>query len=136
MLNPENQARVIAAIPVFAEAMRREGRPEDKIKHLQFWLSERVWETVATATVQQAQATAANDWHKTATREQWARTLLIYSGTNDWRASWGPEPGKPGCSVPPDMVEDFNRKYRSHLLPPEKGGSQPRDAGKQAPPPV
>ncbi|MDN4638557.1 hypothetical protein QCD73_18795, partial [Bacillus sp. PsM16] len=35
MLNTENQAKVRAAIPAFAAAMKAEGRPEDKIKHFQ-----------------------------------------------------------------------------------------------------
>lgn len=118
MLNDENQARVIAAIPLYAAQMKREGRTEDKIKHLEFWLSGRVWETMAPAAP--ASVTKVEDWHRTATREQWGKILRIWSGTNDWRQSWGPEPGKPGCSVPIDMVAEHNIKHRAFMFSPEQ----------------
>jgi hypothetical protein len=105
MLNDENRALVAAAVPVFAASMRSEGRPEDKIKHFQFFLSERIYETVGTADVQQKQQAATADWHKTATREQWVKLIAIYENSSDWRAAWGPAPGKPGCCVPVDLIE-------------------------------
>lgn len=107
MLTPENQARVAAAIPIFAEQMRREGRPEDKIKHLQFFLSERIWETVSGSPASPRHGGAWDP--KTATREQWERILQIWRMDNNWRLAWGPAPDKPGCHVPIDMLTDAER---------------------------
>ncbi len=108
MLNAENQARVAAAVPIFAAAMRAEGRPEDKIKHFQFFLSERIYETVGVPPT--GKKIADVDWWKTATREQWGKILVIWRSTNDWRQPWGPEPGKPGSCVPEDLLTE-NEKW-------------------------
>lgn len=116
MLNAEKQALVIAAIPVFAAAMAREGRPEDKIKHLQYWLSEEIYETVGTATPAKQQAAA--DWYKTATRDQWVRLVAIWRGDSNWRLQWGPAPGKPGCMVPDDLLTDWEKGIRSQRRDP------------------
>lgn len=106
MLTEEKQQAVKTAIPVYAEMMRREGRPEDKIKHLQFWISERIYETVGAASAPGASAAApAADWHKTATREQWTKVLQIWRMDNNWRLAWGPAPGRPGCGVPADLLK-------------------------------
>lgn len=102
MLNLENQKKVRAAIPVFAAAMRAEGRPEDKIKHFQFFLSERIYETVGVSAP--AGTSSIVDWHKTATRAQWEKCLTIWRSDSNWRKAWGPEPGKPGCCVPVDLL--------------------------------
>lgn len=110
MLPPEKQQVVIEAIPLYAAAMAREGRPEDKIKHLQFWLSERVYETVGAATPAKQQAAA--DWYKTATRDQWERLVKIWRMDNNWRLQWGPAPGKPGCMVPDDLLTDWEKGIR------------------------
>ena len=120
MLNTENQAKVRAAIPAFAAAMKAEGRPEDKIKHFQFFLSERVYETVGAAPAAAKQASA--DWYKTATREQWQRLLPIWRGDMNWRLAWGPAPGKPGCGVPGDLLTDDEKSL----------GSSNRVAGRSA----
>jgi hypothetical protein len=116
MLNEENQAKVIATIPAYAEQMRREGRSDDKIKHLQFWLSDRIYETLAASPARAGGS--AEPWYRTATRDQWARLLKIYSGTNSWSQQWGPEIDKPGCTVPEDLVLEFKIKCRGHLFSP------------------
>lgn len=119
MLNAENQARVAAAIPIFAAAMRAEGRAEDKIKHFQFFLSERIYETVS-APAGTAAGVSTKDWYKTLTREQWQKILNVWAMTNSWGISHGPEPGKPGCLVPPDMVAAHNVKHRGYMFSPEQ----------------
>lgn len=106
MLNDENREKVRVAVPIFAAAMRAEGRTEDKIKHFQFFLSERVYETVsaAPAAAGQLKQIASPDWYKTATRDQWMRLLVIWRSDMNWRPAWGPAPGRPGCGVPIDLL--------------------------------
>lgn len=113
MLNAEKQQRVRAAVPIFAAAMRAEGRPEDKISHMTSWLNGRMYETAAPAT--SAVATDQAPWHKIATPEQWAKVLKIYGSTSDWRESWGPAPGKSGCCVPDDLIETLPFHLRSQI---------------------
>jgi uncharacterized protein YdaU (DUF1376 family) len=104
MLNDEKRERVRLAVPIFADMMRREGRAEDKIKHFQFWLSDRVYETLAVGPVSSNIVTV--EWHKSATPEQWAKVMKIFAATNDWRESWGPAPGKTGCCVPIELLPE------------------------------
>lgn len=104
MLNEENQQRVIVAIPLYAEHMRRLQREESTIKHLEFFLSGRVYETYAPEAAGNSNVVAI-PWHKTATREQWERTLKLYVSWNDWREAWGPPPGREGCGVPEDLID-------------------------------
>jgi hypothetical protein len=140
MLNAENQSRVRAAVPVFAAAMRAEGRTEDKIKHMQFWLSSRMYETAsAPAGASAGSAGPAKPFWETATRKQWGDALLVWSSNWNWSKSWGPEPGKPGCHVPPDILDRFDLKYRGHLYSPaefeairERVSKQAVDTGQRA----
>lgn len=118
MLNSEKQAMVRAAIPVYAAAMRAENRPEDKIKHFQFWLTDRMYET-ASAPASAASAAPAKPFWETATRKQWGNVLLAWSANWQWSKSWGPEPDKAGCHVPHDILDRFDLKYRGHLFSPE-----------------
>lgn len=115
MLNDENRARVIAAIPAFAAKMKREGRPTDKIPHLTTWFNGRIWETSASV-APAAPSAASDDWYKTATREQWAKVLERWQGTDHWSRSWGPDPSQSGCRVPKDLMAAHNLKYRAHLF--------------------
>lgn len=119
MLSSENQARVKAAIPAYAEMMRKEGRPEDKIKHLQFWISERVYETIGVSARSSGSA-APSDWHKTASRRQWEGVLMTWLNLGakdaDWRKVWGPRPGELGCGLPDDMLDRFNLEHRGYLF--------------------
>lgn len=119
MLSPEKQQQVKDAIPIFAESMRREGRPEDKIKHLQFWISERIYETVRLPAASSTGVVPAKTY-RDATRDDWTKILKLWLMTNDWRESWGPEPGKAGCAVPADMVAAHNVKHRGHLFSDEQ----------------
>lgn len=120
MLNTENQEMVKIAVPYFAEAMRREGRTEDKIKHMQFWLSARMYETAAPPTASAGYVGPAKPFWETATRKQWGNVLLAWESNWQWSKSWGPEPGKAGCHVPQDILDRFDLKYRGHLLSPEQ----------------
>lgn len=125
MLNEENQQRVRAAVPAFAAAMRAEGRPEDKIKHFQSFLSERIYETVAPpAPAAGAPAGPARPFWETATRKDWVSALTQWSYNWNWKKMWGPEPenplrpnpaGAPKHHVPQDILDRFDLKYRGHL---------------------
>lgn len=117
MLNDENQARVKKAIPLYAGMMRKEGRDDSKICHLEFFISRRIYETIA---VTPAQAQASNvvqiPWWKTATRDQWERAMARYVANEDWRPAWGPAPGKDGCCLPAELIE----KLPYHLKPADR----------------
>lgn len=114
MLNDDRQKMVRDSIPLFAAAMRAEGRPDDKIKHFQFFLSERVYETVTPS----ASTPVAKPFWETATRKDWGDALLVWSRNWNWKKLWGPEPGQPGCHVPPDILDRFDVKFRGHLYSP------------------
>jgi len=114
MLNDENQSRVRTALPLFAAAMRAEGRPEDKIMHMTTWLNGRTYET-ASAPGPKAVGAPDRPFWETATRKDWSSALLIWSSNWVWKKIWGPEPGQPGCHVPPDILDRFDVKYRGHL---------------------
>ncbi len=116
MLNDENRAKVIAAIPLFAARMKREGRPNDKIPHLTSWFNGREYETVSSPPVAARPAAPQGPWYKTATREQWVKVLEKWQQLGRWSEAWGPEPGYGGCHVPADLVAAHNLKYRSHLF--------------------
>ena len=131
MLNAENQERVRTAVPQFAAAMRAEGRTEDKIKHMQFWLSARMYET-ASAPASVASAAPVKPFWERATRKDWANTLLAWSNNWVWSKSWGPEPGKDGCHVPQDILDRFDLKYRGHLFSPEHMAAIRERVSKQA----
>jgi hypothetical protein len=127
MLNDENRARVIAAIPVFAAQMKREGRPSEKIPHLTTWFNGRDYETVAPS-ASTTPSTAKPFW-ETATRKQWGDALVQWSYNWNWKKMWGPEPedplrpnppGSPKCCVPQDILDRFDLKYRGHLYSPEQ----------------
>jgi Helix-turn-helix domain len=123
LLNDENRARVVAAIPLFADQMKREGRADDKIPHMTTWLNDRRYETVSAAPAAAAKV-AAIDWHKTAKPEQWAKVLVIWRGDNNWRQSWGPEPGKPGCMVPDDLLTESEKHWISQSRVPKSKGPE------------
>lgn len=114
MLNDENRARVIAAIPLFAAQMKREGRPADKIPHLTTWFNDRRYENVpAGASVNGPSASEVPFW-KRATREQWQKVLDRWQQTEQWSESWGGHPDQSYCSVPADMLAAHNLKFRAH----------------------
>lgn len=130
MLNDDNQAKVRAAVPIFAAAMRAEGRPEEKILHMTTWLNGRTYETVAApagATI--AGAAPAKPFWETATRQQWIDVLVQWSYNWNWKKMWGPEPenplrpnpaGAPKHHVPQDIMDRFDLKHRGAMFSPEQ----------------
>jgi hypothetical protein len=127
MLNDENRTRVRAAIPAFAAAMKAEGREPKNIKHFEFFLSGRVWETVAVSAA--AGAGSPKPFWETATRKDWCDALQLWSYNWNWKKMWGPEPenpmrpnppGAPKHHVPQDILDRFDLKYRGAMYSPEQ----------------
>jgi len=125
MLNEENQAKVRAAVPLFAAEMRAEGRPEKMIPHMASWLNGRTFETMQAPSIAPSNPTGpAKPFWETATRKQWGDALLQWSQNWNWSKIWGPEPenplrpnpaGAPKHHVPQDILDRFDLKYRGHL---------------------
>lgn len=118
MLNAERQEMVRRAVPLYAAAMKAEGRAESLIKHMVAWLRGKYYETASAPSSASVSASSApaGPWYKTATREQWMKVLEKWQQLGRWSEAWGPEPGYGGCHVPADLVAAHNLKYRSHLF--------------------
>lgn len=97
-LTEADRALLIVSIPAYC--ILKKGKDQEHIHHLEFYISKRIFENCSVS----APATANPDWLSTATRVQWAKILKIWRGDQNWRLSWGPAPGKPGCHVPTDML--------------------------------
>jgi hypothetical protein len=130
MMTDDKQEMVRRAVPLFAAAMRSEGRTEDKILHMIRFLRNGIYETVAApAGVPIAGAGPAKPFWETATRQNWIDALLQWSYNWNWKKMWGPEPenplrpnppGSPKHHVPQDILDRFDLKYRGHLYSPEQ----------------
>lgn len=97
-LSESDQALLRTAIPTFALAKR--GTEEKFIPHLEFFISRRIFETVAVPGT-----TAAPD--QVFDRQTWENLSKIYASDSNWRRQWGPEPGERGCKMPPDLQQKF-----------------------------
>lgn len=129
MMTDDKQEMVRRAVPLFAVAMRSEGRTEDKIMHMIRFLRGGVYETVAPPLAPAAAGGAAKPFWETATRQDWVSVLRQWSMNWNWKAYWGPEPenplrpnpaGAPKHHVPQDILDRFDLKYRGHLYSPEQ----------------
>jgi hypothetical protein len=144
MMSAEKQEQVRRAVPLFAAAMRAEGRTEDKIMHMIRFLRGGVYETVAApAGAPSASGGPARPWWETASRQDWINALQLWAMNWNWRKEWGPEPenpmrpnppGAPKHHVPQDILDRFDLRYRGAMYSPEqKAEIQARvDASKHA----
>lgn len=105
-LGDVDQAAVLAAIPAFVISKR--GTEEQFIPHLEFFISRRIFETVA------VQATSAANEAAVFDRQTWENLSKIYDSSNNWSRQWGPEPGRPGCRMPPDLQSKFVQNGAMH----------------------
>jgi hypothetical protein len=129
MMTDEKQEQVRRAVPLFAAAMRAEGRTEDKIMHMIRFLRGGVYETVAAPTAPLTAGGSAKPFWETATRQDWINALLQWSRNWNWNRAWGPEPenplrpnppGSPKHHVPQDILDRFDLKYRGAMYSPEQ----------------
>ncbi len=81
-LSSEDQATVIAAIPIFARQCA--GKDEQYICHAATWINQRRFETVTVPTSKQLAPPPPINW------EQY---LKIYHATGRWNSQLGGEPG-------------------------------------------
>lgn len=100
-----DQAALRAAIPAFALSKR--GTEEQFIPHLEFFISRRIFETVAPAP---GSVTAPEIDRKT-----WENMAQLYASNSRWSPQFGPEPGERGCRMPADLQQPFvNPGLTSH----------------------
>lgn len=92
-LGDADRALCKAAIPLYARS--KAGTDQQYIKHLEFFISGKLFETIGAANVMPSAPPAPVDWDT---------TLRIYKRTNNWNTSFGAAPGLPGCKVPLDAL--------------------------------
>lgn len=97
-LSPEDQKKLIAAIPIYAR--QKAGKDQEFIKHLEFFINGRIFETIGMANGGDAPGASKMD------DSAWRRAVGIYLNTNNWNVTLGPEPGSPGCKVPLPILRD------------------------------
>lgn len=108
-LSDADQAAVRAALGPFTISKR--GTEEQFIPHLEFFISRRIFETVNI----DAQPGAPGSAPLPSDRPTWENLSRIYASTNNWSRQWGPEPGRPGCAMPPDLQIKFTQNVNSQL---------------------
>jgi len=120
MLNAERQEMVRRAVPVFAAAMRAENRPETMIKHMVAWIHSGMYETASAPAGSPAAQAVVADRYKTASREEWVKIAMFWRMNYNWKESWGPAPGKPGCMFPEDLLTNLEKHEISLSRVPRK----------------
>lgn len=93
-LDDEDRAALIAAIPVYAR--QKAGSEECYICHLEFFISRRLFETIAPAKLPPPAGGAPGI--------EWPRVMSLYARTGNWNIGLGPAPGLPGCRVPKEFL--------------------------------
>lgn len=94
-LDDEDRARVIATIPAYARS--KAGREAEFICHLEFFISRRIFETIALPKTPPTAGPAPGI--------DWGRVLALYARTNNWNVELGPPPGSPGCRIPKEFLK-------------------------------
>lgn len=95
-LSPEDQQRLKNSIPAYC--LLKKG--SDFIHHLEFYISRRIFETIGLR-VPEGHQPAQID------RQSWENIAKIFANNSNWQRDLGPEPGRPGCRMPPDLQNKF-----------------------------
>ncbi len=90
-LAPEEQAQAMTSLPSYAALLKR--HTERAVKHVQGYLSGRMFETLGGATVTELE-----------TPEQWRKRLAHARTKHEWFPKWGAVPGSQGCRVPAELL--------------------------------
>lgn len=91
-LTAEQQAQAVASIPAYRALLAK--NPERTVKHLQGYLSGRMFESFPNSNVTDLETPA-----------QWEKRLTFARLNREWSPTkWGPMPGEPGCRVPTDLI--------------------------------
>jgi hypothetical protein len=93
-LGPDGQAAAIGALPAFQKSVS-DTEPEF-IPHAATWLNQRRFET----------------YDCLPNGPNWRGELILFRDYGDWRPD-GPEPGKPGCKAPPELLAEFGYAERA-----------------------
>lgn len=105
-LSDAQRATVIRVMPTWRALMSK--RDEDKIKHLEFYLTACIFETLEQATIiARDESTVTDPKHFSDTR--WTSLVNVYRATNDWKQAWGPPPGSPGCLLPQKIQQQISK---------------------------
>lgn len=104
-LSPADQALVKAALPTYCRLMAG----KDHVHHLEFFISRRIFETVAVP-----DGAAAPVGPVQIDRQSWENTARIFANNSNWPRDLGPEPGRPGCRMPADLQQQFIHQGASH----------------------
>jgi uncharacterized protein YdaU (DUF1376 family) len=106
--------RIIAAAEAYRAEVRKHGKEGTPfVKQVQFWLSDAPWEQLAPAP--STNASASKPMHP----DEWralVRTYISTGGNWAWRGV-SPEPGKPGCRVPHEILGEC-RDQLKRVMPP------------------
>jgi len=98
-LAEEDQALVIKTIPIYAK--QKAGKDPEFIKHLQFFLSERIFDTIG---ISKLVAGAEPQSYQQFNHRQWEKVLAKWRDDHVWRDMWGPAPWLPTTRVPVELL--------------------------------
>lgn len=98
-LGTADQDLIISSIPIYAQL--KAGKDEEFIQHLETFINKRTFDTVS---VSKPALDANPGATEGLTRRQWEQILKVWRMDSNWRLSWGPAPGRPGCRCPDDLL--------------------------------
>lgn len=105
-LSDAQRATVIRVMPTWRTLCRK--KDEQYIKHLEFFLSAAIFETLEQATIIAKDESAVIDPAQFSDA-RWTTLLGVYRITNDWKQAWGPPPGYAGCLLPVKFIEQMSK---------------------------